>query len=134
MVMTRSMRRIVLVLTLAVTASWSAQTRAAPSKPAPVMCTGGPVKTQDLVTPTAAIAGQPDLIVSGVCQVVASSKQYYYGAVNIVAKGTLQFVEPTKGAADQTTQFWASSIIVESGGAMRAGTPTARYGANGAVL
>ncbi|MGH7117127.1 MAG: hypothetical protein ACREE9_21850, partial [Stellaceae bacterium] len=96
----------------------------AQTAPEPVHCTGGPVEAQDLLkgggTPR-----QPDLLVTGACTVEAA-KEYYYGNVNIVGpSGSLDFEQPKTGSPD--INFWASSIIVEANGALKAGT-TAPYG------
>ncbi|HEY3912313.1 MAG TPA: hypothetical protein VGM07_20865 [Stellaceae bacterium] len=96
----------------------------AQTAPTPVTCTGGAVEAQDLMkgvgTPL-----QPDLLVTGPCTVEAA-KDYYYGNVNIVGpNGSLDFEQPKTGSPD--INFWASSIIVEANGVLKAGT-TAPYG------
>jgi cell migration-inducing and hyaluronan-binding protein len=49
----------------------------------------------------------------------------YYGQVNILSGGTLDFEQPKTGSPD--INFWASSIVVEANGALTAGI-TAPYG------
>jgi cell migration-inducing and hyaluronan-binding protein len=84
--------------------------------PTPITCTSGNVPAQDLLQPPPAV--QPDLRIEGVCT-VQSGKKYFYANVNILNKGNLEFVE----GPEPVTDFWASSIIIENGGAMTAGTP-----------
>jgi len=80
-------------------------------------CTGGEVPVFSLTDPH-------DLKVTGTCFVKIGAPSYY-GNVNILRNGTLDFDE-TRGAKDSKTEFWATSIIVENGGTMIArGHPTA---------
>src|SRR5215470_10879568 len=58
---------------------------------------------------------QPDLVISSLCT-VNKAGDYVYGQVNIIAGGSLVFVEPN--APGSQVNFWASSIIVENGGAL----------------
>ncbi len=74
-------------------------------------------------------APQPNLLVKGTCTVVPG-KKYFYGNVNIVNGGELLFEE--NGATP--INFWTSSIIIENGGAMVAGTPQQPFGTNGGQL
>jgi hypothetical protein len=67
-------------------------------------------------------AQQPDLLVKG--KMTVSPGTYMYGNVNIIDGGQLIFAEATNSKTD----FWASSIIIENGGAMIAGT-TEPFGA-----
>ncbi len=78
---------------------------------------------------------QPDLLVNGTCKVVGSSP-FYFGHVNIVAGGKLIFVEPPIEPRDVKGQdFWATSIIIENGGALLAGVGDQEaYGTNGKTL
>jgi hypothetical protein len=80
-------------------------------------------------------APQPDLLVKGACKVVGYSP-FYFGHVNIVSGGKLIFVEPPVEPRTETGQdFWASSIIIENGGALLAGVGNqAPYGTNGKTL
>ncbi len=94
---------------------------------APEPCVGGPVATQALKLPSG--SPQPDLVISGACTMTVGN-DYYYGAVNIIKGGSLTFVDP--GTAGNIN-FWASSIIIENGGAMYAGVD-APFGAKGATL
>lgn len=72
------------------------------------------------------------LHVSGACSVTASTQPYQYGDVNIYGNGaSLTFVDPGNNA---TTDFWASSILVETGASLNAGTAGSPYGTQGAVL
>ena len=92
---------------------------------------------------------QQDLLVTGVC--VVGPGTYYFKNVNIVEtytedpvtkavtvhKGVLVFREPKPGDHDYqvgTTpkiEFWANSILIESGGAMLAGAGTYKDPDNG---
>ena len=74
---------------------------------------------------------QPDLVVKGTCTVKMAGK-YYYGNVNIFSPGSLTFIEPIK--QNSLVEFWASSIIVESGGSLVAGSEKAPYGSRGGEL
>jgi hypothetical protein len=73
-----------------------------------------------------------DLHVTGPCTVKASLAPYKYGDVNIYGTGaSLTFLDP---GTNETTDFWASSILVESGASLIAGTSGVPYGEKGAVL
>jgi hypothetical protein len=72
------------------------------------------------------------LRIVGACTVTASTTPYKFADVNIYTTGaSLTFIDP---GDDSKTDFWASSILVESGASLNAGTPSAPYGANKAVL
>ena len=77
----------------------------------------------------------PDLIVKDGACTVPLGKTYYFKNVNILNKGTLFFHEVTSAT---TTHFWASSIIIENGGTVRANAQTgpawSGFGAKGSVL
>lgn len=81
-----------------------------------------------------------DLKVDGTCYVRSGGRrEYYYGQVNVVAGGQLEFTEAAGDAnRDSTTDFWASSIIIENGGQMEAYAlghyPLQPYGDNGGTL
>jgi len=67
-----------------------------------------------------------DLVVTGQCEVLAG--KHTFDEVNILDKGKLIFT-------DAKIDFWASSILVENGGSLVAGTPSAPIGTNpGAVV
>ena len=66
-----------------------------------------------------------DLIVNVDCKVAAGT--YKFGNVNIIAGGVLRF-------ADATIDFWAANILVENGGSLIAGSPTAPIGTQGGVV
>ncbi|MGA2400870.1 MAG: G8 domain-containing protein, partial [Syntrophobacteraceae bacterium] len=69
-----------------------------------------------------------NVVVSGTCTVGAGI--YRYGNVNIIAGGTLKFIEsPNAG-----THFWAKSILVEYNGSLIAGTPAAPIGTQNGTL
>jgi G8 domain-containing protein len=70
-----------------------------------------------------------DLVVRTHCTVGPGT--YNVGNVNILAGGTLVFTDPPSSGA---TDFWAKSILVENGGALIAGSPTAPIGAQGGVV
>jgi len=93
----------------------------------PTICNGGPLPAQAILLPLP--SQQPDLRVTGKCT-VQPAKDYYYGNVNIYDKGELIFAE-TK---DSRTDLWVSSIIIENGGTMVAGTPATPYGLKGGRL
>lgn len=72
------------------------------------------------------------LHVVGACTVTASLTPYKFGDVNIYGTGaSLIFVDPGDASP---TDFWASSILVESGTSLNAGTADTPYGAKQAVL
>ncbi|WP_437972150.1 G8 domain-containing protein [Sorangium sp. So ce260] len=66
-----------------------------------------------------------DLEVKGPCAVAAG--MYRYRHVNIWGGGALTF-------ADAKIDFWASSILVEDGGSLIAGTPEAPIGTSGGLV
>ncbi len=84
--------------------------------------------------------GQPDLEVNGTC--LADQSLYMFRQVNIINNGKLKFIEPAKEATDKTTNlpitgqdFWATAIIIESGGAILAGVDDQKpYGTNHKTL
>lgn len=93
--------------------------------PTPVTCTNGEeLPSADLMKGGKGAPEQPNLEVTGLCKVEAA-KEYYYGQVNILNGGVLDFEQPKTG--DPDISFWANSIIVEASGALKAGT-TAPYG------
>jgi cell migration-inducing and hyaluronan-binding protein len=95
-------------------------------------CSGGTLFEQPLLTNG---QPQPDLIVTdGECRVPFGN--YYYGNVNIIHNGRLIFEERGKDPTNIVTNFWASSIIVESGGYLYAGAYNydEPFGTNNGVL
>jgi len=70
-------------------------------------------------------AQQPDLVVNGACTVKLVD-DYYYGNVNILDGGSRPSSKPSGNGTH--LKFWASSIIVENGGSLIAGSATAPYG------
>ena len=87
-------------------------------------CLGGVLKE-----PGSAGGGEngDELVVDVACKVGAGT--YRFGNVNVIAGGTLEFVE----GKDARIEFWARSILVESKGALLAGT-TKPFGSDGGVL
>src|SRR5262245_37446909 len=73
-----------------------------------------------------------NLIVKGGTCKVNTAGSFYYKAINILNGGVLQFTEPTTDKKD--INFWASSIIIENGGKLVAGTKNAPFGSNGGSL
>lgn len=68
-------------------------------------------------------ANPPDIVVmTGTCTV--SAGQYYFHNINILNGGHLLF-------ADAVTDFWAESILIQSGGIMSAGSPSMPIGSAG---
>jgi hypothetical protein len=95
-------------------------------------CTSGTLTPQGLRSGGGSAAGQqPDLVVNTLCR-VKQATTYYYGNVNIVAGGKLEFDEPSSTGSQ--INFWAKNIVIENGGTLAAGTPTAPYGSRGGVL
>lgn len=93
----------------------------AAAKAQPVTCPNG----SDHYLPTKSLQqGKPDLKVEGECVVLPGvEKKYFYGNVNIVGGGTLMFRERDwngKYIDNTTTDFWASSIVIENKGALDA--------------
>jgi hypothetical protein len=78
---------------------------------------------------------QPDLLIDKPCK-VQGTQPYYFGHVNIVKGGSLIFVEPpTEPTTVKGQDFWATSIIIENGGALLAGVDDQKpYGTNGKTL
>ena len=74
---------------------------------------------------------QPDLKIDKKCW-IDTAGSYVYGNVNIIDGGSLEFREPA-GKSSQI-DFWAKNIIVENGGKLIAGTPTAPFGSRANVL
>ncbi len=66
-----------------------------------------------------------DLLVTGTCLV--GGGLFRYGNVNIVQNGILMFL-------DATSDFWAKSILVETGGSLLAGTMEQPIGTAGGVV
>jgi len=103
--------RILLVLALFILGTRAAQAD---------ICVGG-------ILPVGNQASPADLQVTGECRVTIG-KPSYYRNVNIRAGGILLFYEddfkdpldPNKVGSGSTTDFWASSIIVENGGKLTA--------------
>jgi len=63
----------------------------------------------------------PDLVVNSQCAVWPNA--YHYRFVNVVAGGALRFLEQE----NSVTEFWASAIVIESGGAVLAGYQPAQF-------
>jgi hypothetical protein len=90
---------------------------------------------------------RPDLVVTGLC-IVPAGEKYFFGNVNILRNGDLQFEEVLRGQSPSRTQntkteFWASSIIIENGGYLTAlnladvhpgGRPKEPFGSHGGTL
>lgn len=109
-----------------------------PTKPQPVTCTGtdqtpGTLPRQAITIKTnggAVDDSQPDLVVTGTCNVRAGG-DYFYAKVNITTNGKLIFKEGLATDTDKVTNFWARSIIIENQGAMKAGVDADKpYGTN----
>jgi len=101
----------------------------------PITCAGElPVQGLSTAIGRSGTPSQPDVLVSGACT-VSKIDDYYYGQINIISGGSLTFVEPPAQDAGtpNSTNLWASSIIIENGGSMVAGA-SAPYGTNGNVL
>ena len=77
-----------------------------------VVCTGGSLNAQS------SRSDPPNLIVKGLCA-VPIGKEIFFKQVNILKKGDLVFNE-ARGKQKSETHFWASSIIIETGGKLRA--------------
>jgi cell migration-inducing and hyaluronan-binding protein len=73
---------------------------------------------------------QPDLVVNQPCKVLGGT--YYFRHVNIIAPaGKLIFIEPAAESQLKGQDFWATSIIIENGGAILAGVDDAKTGVVG---
>ncbi len=80
------------------------------------------------VTPTPLPPGGGEALeVTGPCTVAAGT--YHYGDVNIYGGGSLTFADDPAGI-----HFWATSILIENDGALRAGTPIVPIGTAGGTL
>src|SRR5713101_7707085 len=97
---------------------------------ADVTCSGGFLQIQPLVAP----APQPDLLVRGGCSVQTGpgTSDYYYGNVNILDGGSLNFTDQ----GGTPIEFWASAIIIERNGALtaKASGGSKPFGTNGGRL
>lgn len=83
--------------------------------------------------PTPGAHADQDLKVDSPCTVPFGD--YHYRAVNVVGEGSLNFVEAPERAANKTTDFWATAIVIENGGAVVAGSlPFKPFGISGGVL
>ncbi|HEU0156786.1 MAG TPA: hypothetical protein VFQ82_12000, partial [Stellaceae bacterium] len=111
--------------------------------PMPTICTDQKVKpgeppkpgvlpAQPILMGGVGAPQQPDLEVTGAC-IVDTAKKYFYGNVNILNGGSLEFEQPTAAFASPNIDFWAKSIVVEAGGALTAGA-TRPYGDPGTRL
>jgi hypothetical protein len=121
-----------MLLAIAAAIPTTAEVQAAENQANTVTCTSGKLSPQNLRAGGGSLPGQqPDLVVSTPCT-VSSPGNYFYGNVNIVAGGSLTFTEPT--GTGTRVNFWASNIIVESGGALIAGSEKAPYGSRCGVL
>lgn len=68
----------------------------------------------------------PDIVVmTGTCTVGAG--EYYFHNINILNGGELKF-------SDTVTDFWAESILIQSGGTLSAGSPSEPIGTAGGKL
>lgn len=133
--------RILLVITMLVLGTQAAQAQQQDLCPAgPCVCSNDAFLASGLNPPYPHAewsdpSTAPDLIVNGPCKVaIRTSKtfQYYFKNVRILEGGILSFVEEDQ--SDSGTHFWASSIIVENGGKLIAGSQTAPFGSNGGFL
>jgi hypothetical protein len=118
-----------LVITMLVLGTQAAQAQAARE------CAGN---LQEEPLPTNPNDLPPDLIVKGGCSVpIGTGKKYFFKQVNILSGGSLIFNEHTAAAGSQT-HFWASSIIIENNGVLKALNAaegsTRPFGVNGGVL
>jgi hypothetical protein len=95
-------------------------------------CIGGTLSKQGLLRGVKGQVNAPDLLIDGTTCTVKLDGTYYFGAVNIINGGQLIFEEPS--TKNSHVNFWASSIIVENNGLIRAGTRTVPYGSNGGTL
>jgi cell migration-inducing and hyaluronan-binding protein len=118
---------IALLAGLSLTLSVAQGANAPPLAPIAIVCNGGDLPAQAILQPLP--SQQPDLRVTGKCT-VQPAKNYYYANVNILDKGELTFAE-TNGSQ---TDLWVSSIIIENGGAMTAGSVTNPFGTDAGIL
>ncbi len=79
--------------------------------------------------------GQPDLLIEKTCR-VEGGKPYYFRHVNVIKGGKLIFIEPRVEPPTVAGQdFWATSILIENGGALLAGVDDEKpYGTNNKTL
>jgi G8 domain len=64
---------------------------------------------------------------------ISTAGTYYFDQINIAGdKASLTITEPT--TTNKNIIIWASSIIIENGGTLQAGTPSDPYGNNGGTL
>ena len=72
-------------------------------------------------------------ILDGCKATIKTSGTYYFKQINIAGGGaSLSITEPATG--NKNIIIWASSIIVENGGTLKAGTVSDPYGNNGGTL
>jgi cell migration-inducing and hyaluronan-binding protein len=87
----------------------------------PVACNGGDLRPQAILPPTPSNPEpQPDLLITGKCNVpLGKDKLYYFRNVNIYHGGELTFLERSQSPRTET-HFWANSIIVEADSSLTA--------------
>jgi hypothetical protein len=99
-----------------------------------VQALGGPECPGGIVPPG---NGTTDLVISHECH-VGGGIPYKYKHVNIVSDGKLNVGSLIFDEADATLnlriEFFATSILVENGGTLMAGTPAKPFGTRGGVL
>jgi hypothetical protein len=91
------------------------------------LMTAGVARAQD-VCPNGILplSGPTPLVIDKECHV--GNGNYGYDVINIIAGGSLIFDD------DGQINFWARSIIIENGGKLIAGSPTAPFGSKGGSL
>ena len=73
------------------------------------------------------------MILDGCKDTINTGGTYYFDQINIAGTdASLTITEPKAG--NKNIIIWASSIIVENGGTLQAGTATDPYGNNGGTL
>jgi hypothetical protein len=93
---------------------------------AALLVAAGPADAKDVpcATPIEVKETPPPILsIKGKCTVPTSATPYKYNVINILDGGELIFDD-----ANGTIDFWAQAIIIENGGKLTIGTPTAPIG------
>src|SRR5215470_17739485 len=93
------------------------------------LATGSPAEAKSLPEPACLVApsAERDLKIADDCEVPAGAK-LWYRYINIVKGGVLRFAD------GGDTHLWASAILVEDGGTLKAGTREKPFGSDGGKL
>lgn len=120
--------RLVLTAALLLT-STSGAWAACPAAERPASCQ--PIAALSPMVPGGSVSAAPDVVIRD-CRTVPPGT-YTFGLVNVIEGGLLYF-EDAAGNDGTGTRFYARSILVQKGGAVRAGAWCQPFGAGGGKL